>query len=258
MSWLEVTVNIIQGLFFIIIAYLAVLTYRSARKTILQPIRTEVFKEQLSIINELGQHFIGKDEIMLRGDLDFENLIIANSLDMMDSYAHAVLGIEIDAEKRPYSHDKCPISLISVEDLRAYGAYTTEERKLDGDKLEEPSTIDWSKYKVIEIHLTNKHCEAMEKLRMVIRNPLLPKECKEILTKYLDIIQDNITLIKIVLTKAAKKMPKEYPDRDKMSIASLSWIENLYAAEFKGLETTALELEGVLRQYLGTDNLLSR
>jgi hypothetical protein len=45
-AWFGAGVNVVQSIFLLGTLVLAVLTYRQARKTILQPLRTEVFKER--------------------------------------------------------------------------------------------------------------------------------------------------------------------------------------------------------------------
>ncbi|HZN99519.1 MAG TPA: hypothetical protein VFB61_17480, partial [Gemmatimonadales bacterium] len=54
------------------------LTYRQARRTVLQPLRTEIFKKQLDGMTQVLQLFIGKAEHQLLDDFAFDELYSAN------------------------------------------------------------------------------------------------------------------------------------------------------------------------------------
>jgi len=88
---LDFATNVLQAVFFVTVAIVAILTYLQAKRTWFQPIRTEVFKEQLRAIDELASHFIGKSETELRDELDFDALISINSCKLIDDYASLFL-----------------------------------------------------------------------------------------------------------------------------------------------------------------------
>ena len=52
----------IQAMFFIVVGTVTVLTYLKAKRTLLQPIRTEIFKEQIKTFAELLGFFILKGD----------------------------------------------------------------------------------------------------------------------------------------------------------------------------------------------------
>ena len=88
MIWLDITNKILQGAFFITLGIISVLTYLGAKHTFFQPIRAEIFKQQLKVIDKMGSYFVGKIEPDLRSDLDFYNIITVNSIKIMDHYVH--------------------------------------------------------------------------------------------------------------------------------------------------------------------------
>jgi hypothetical protein len=51
--WIGYLKDALQCLFFIVTGVLVVITYLGTRKTLLQPIRTEVFKEQLKVFSRI-------------------------------------------------------------------------------------------------------------------------------------------------------------------------------------------------------------
>ncbi len=257
MNWIDFVSKILQAIFFITIAAVAVLTYLRAKRTLLQPIRTEVFKEQLRIINEVSSHFIGKTESDLRKDLDFGSLISINAIKMMDEYISLFFDKKFDLKERPYSDKNCPSS-IATEDALTKADFHLWPESPNSDKTPDARTkaAIWSNYKFQITSLTKTHCVNYEKLQKLTRSPLLPTECAKLVDGYLRIVFLNVILILEVLTAVSKELPEKYPNEETLKKASLSWIHNRYNEEFKDLEPLAREIETFLRTYLGTDSLI--
>jgi hypothetical protein len=109
MNYLDLVKDITQIVFWAVAATVAVLTYRQARRTILQPIRTEVFKLQLQAMSEIMGLFLGKDELSLRSELAFQTLFDVNVCDLCDAYAANFFDVKFDRENRPYNSRDCPM-----------------------------------------------------------------------------------------------------------------------------------------------------
>ena len=62
LNHLDDIVKIIEALFYVSTGTVAVLTFLSARKTILQPMKTEVFKNQVEVFTSIMKLFNGKTE----------------------------------------------------------------------------------------------------------------------------------------------------------------------------------------------------
>ena len=258
MDWLDLTAKILQSAFFATVAGVAVLTYLQARRTWFQPMRTEVFKQQLRAIDELSSHFIGKSESELRDELDFNALISANTYLLMDSYASLFFDIKFDINKRPYNKKNCPISIVSEEFLElADEPYIKEPTKANKTPDSRTKAAIWSNYKFPEICLTRIHSDNFRNLEKLSRSPLIPKQCQTLVATYLNIAHKNIMLIGDILTEVSKELPEKYPDEDALKQATVSWIHNRYNTKFKQLEPLAGEIEAFIRKYLGTDSLLS-
>src|SRR5438128_11734785 len=58
--------DVLNAAFFLVVGIITILTYRQAKKTILQPLKTEIFKQQIQLFTDLLKLFVGKDEIDLR------------------------------------------------------------------------------------------------------------------------------------------------------------------------------------------------
>ena len=73
-DWIDLAQGVTQIAFFFVIAVVTVLTYKRAKKTILQPLRTEIFKKQLDDFSRVIRMFQGKEELTLRRQWDWAAL----------------------------------------------------------------------------------------------------------------------------------------------------------------------------------------
>lgn len=254
----DLITKILQGAFFVTVAIVAILTYLQAKRSWFQPIRTEVFKQQLRAIDELSPHFIGKSESELRDELDFEALISANTYLLMDSYASLFFDMKFATTKRPYNKKNCPTSIVSEEFLAlADEPYLEEPVKESKSPDSRTKAAIWSNYKTPEICLTRIHSDNSRSLEKLSRSSLIPKQCQTLVATYLNTVHKNVMLIGDILTEVSKELPEKYPNEETLKRATVSWIHNRYNSKLEQLEPLAKEIEAFLRQYLGTDKLLS-
>jgi uncharacterized protein YbcI len=107
--------DVVQIGFFIVVAAVTVLTYSKAKRTLLQPIRTEVFKEQIKVFAEILSYFTGKNEVDLATDAAIDELWRANAFSLLDDYGRLFFDLKIDSETRPYSTKLCPMATFTKE-----------------------------------------------------------------------------------------------------------------------------------------------
>ena len=93
-GWLAPTKDIVQTLFYLIVAIVTILTYRRARRTILQPLRNEVFKLQLHEMAALLKITAGRDELDLYDYFGFPMLLDANCQRLLDLYLVSRFGMD--------------------------------------------------------------------------------------------------------------------------------------------------------------------
>ena len=105
-AWFGAGVNVVQSIFLLGTLVLAVLTYRQARKTILQPLRTEVFKEQIKVFGKIQEMFLTKTQLDLWTDLGLIDLVGVNCQAMVDTYARVVLGYQYQWPTRDWENCK--------------------------------------------------------------------------------------------------------------------------------------------------------
>lgn len=259
---LVVVINaIFEIIFFISIGVITFLTYRSAKKTILQPIKTEIFKVQIEVLTNILRFFAGKGEIELRNQFDFDNLIRVNAIQLLDDYAELFFDIEVEYQKQPYSNEHCRVKIVQEEFLELYNSPEMLSMKKKQKDIPSPDprvkAAIWEKHKYSTIHLPNKHSEIVNEYKKILSSPLIPKECVSLLESYLERIDKNVLLINRTLTEVAKELPIKYPSMGTLEKASLAWISNAYMEKFLPLEPIASNIINFIREYWSTDELMS-
>lgn len=258
MIWVDLTVKILQGVFFLTLAVVGVLAYLKAKRTLLQPMHTEVFKQQLRIMNELSSHFIGKGEYHLRRDLDFNSVLRVNFSKLLDDYASVFFNKKFVRDDRPYNLKDCPTSVVRRDALKLADDYLRPEgANLEESRDRRAKADVWSDYKFQEVSLTRAHTIAIEDIERLSRSPLLPEKCGRLVAEYVEAVEENEQLIGKILNEGAKELPGKYPNEETLKRAATGWINNRYLGESKALEPLARGIEAFLREYLGTDTLLS-
>jgi hypothetical protein len=251
--------DIVQTIFFAVIGVITILTYIRARKTLLQPIRTEVFKAQLheftSILSMLG----GKGEIDLRDEWGFSDFFRANCTAMFDAYARTFFDVQIEPDNRPYNRADCPESMMPAESLELADDYVVS----DGSRSPEGGSRDprvraaqWATYKHDKIHLPKVMVQTRERLAKILESPLLPAKCLAELRAYRDTVNANLRLVGKVLTDAAKEMPMKYEGPQTLARASFIWVANRYNSEFKQLKPKADAVVAFIRNYYRVESIM--
>lgn len=262
--WKLITDNIgtvkdsIQIIFFAVIATLGLLTYLKAKKTLLQPIKTEIFKEQVKAFADVLKFFSGKGEVQLREELGFSEFFHANCLAFFDNYAHLFFEIDIDIEKRPYRNELCPITIFREEDLELADDYTIpDSNKVKSKPDPNTKASIWLSKKNIPLRIPRKMTEAQEQIEKFIQSPLLPKKCVELIEDYRGQMRKNMMVINEILLECSQEMPAKYSNLEIMKKASTNWVHTKYIGRFEHLEPKARKLVDFVRKYYLTDELLN-
>ncbi|KON47889.1 hypothetical protein [Mariprofundus ferrooxydans] len=264
MDWLEIVKVSFQIVFWLIISIVTILTYRRARRTILQPIRTEVFKLQLEEMAKVLKIFSGKTEIELRDDYSFEKIFYVNACRMYDDYAEIFFDIKNDPKGRPYNRNECPVSMFSKE-------YAEENLILMDSHLKDDSSIEqnnepidlrvraarWHKYAYGELHIPKEFSDFEKNLNDLLENPLLPLQLVTQIQSYQYLVAENLTMIGKLLEEKAQEMDDKYPTVEKLQQSSYDWIHTLYVERFKTLKPTADQIALYVRSYFKTDELMN-
>ncbi|HDX9512362.1 TPA: hypothetical protein ROY06_005749 [Bacillus cereus] len=262
---IEIIKNICHILFFIVTGIIAILTFIQAKKTVLQPIKTEIFKEQIKELSKILEIFNGKGEYELRKDLDFGNILNINVHKMFDDFATLFYDVEIDRDKRPYA--ECIGAIVTKEKIGKY--VTIADDHLMDETAASKETVSskpdskavhaiWSKYGLPMISITAEHDECVKKIGAFKKNPLIPKPLLNLLIEYEVKISENIKLIDKIIDECAQEMPQKYPNLEKLKNSRSDWIQNKYNSRFNNLEENAESISDYIRDYFKTDELMGK
>ncbi|MFG1963552.1 hypothetical protein [Nonomuraea sp. NPDC049028] len=251
--------GIIQGCFWILTGTLALLTYRHARTTIFQPMRTEVFKRQIDEMTQVLALFVGKGEVELSQDFDIDGVFHANALAMYHRYAKTAFDAEPSEDADlPYSPSNCPRSIVKPEFLKLADEHIISTTK--GATPKPAKSRQWD-YKHAQIHLTKKHIDYIDSVRIRLANPLLPSRLCTSMQSILKIVDESISTIFDAMDWAAPQMPKKYPDFETFNEASYGWVRAEYIRRLRdigSLEQEANAISTFVRDYFATDRLLGK
>jgi hypothetical protein len=269
-DWLSLTVGFFQILFYGVVAIVTLLTYLRARKTWLQPIKTEIFKEQLKEFSRLLKFFGSKFEVELRRDFALDELLSLNIYKVLDDYASLFFDLDIDRDERPYSDLRVLMQLDDSPNQAklvplAKNWFILDEK--DEDEIEVTETEKpilefdekmeiWREYKYSAVILPKEFSEKSDELQKIMSSPLLPKECVSLLEEYLESINGTAAVIADLLTEMAQILPSKYPSLESLKWFSPNWIYSQYVRKIPSLEEKVNKIVNLLRNYYGIDELL--
>lgn len=258
---LDYIVKIIESLFYISTGTVALLTYLSAHKTILQPIKTEVFKRQVEVFTAIMDLFGGKGEVEIRRAFGFDKMLMANIFNLLDNYAKTFFDVRIDPNKRPYNKEDCPASMITAEYAKRYLISPTfsPEKESDNEEETQPTVTKkefWNDYIYGEICQPTSTVKTLKQLDEIMKSPFLTGESIQLLSMIKRTVEKNILRIGEVLTTVAKELPKMCPDISSLKEMPLAAIENEYNKVFISIEPYCKELTDYLRRYFKVESIM--
>lgn len=206
LSWLKDLFTII---FVFAATVVAILTYRRAKATVLQPIRNEVIKRQSQILSELLS-FLSEYDDSIEDGLDYVGLAVSNTVLSLKE-----LGFIFKEDEKINKNLKdniqgwipCGESKV-LKDVKIVGIF--DDKKKDKEDLKNigKERYDNAKKGITEIdkiHLTTKHNEFMKRWSHFSDSPFLPLNIKNVLKKISQEITINLTEnLKNVLEKFMK------------------------------------------------------
>jgi len=211
--------DVVQIAFFVVIAAVTVLTYFHAKRTILQPIRTEVFKQQLKLMSDILDFLTSDYDGEINDAFPTDQMVEINTLQMFDDYAETVLKIEVNRDERPYSPHQCRHGVIANQDMSVIVAGYHKPEPTDN----ESALLSWWEYRYEIVPIPDDLNAAVERLRGFARSPFAPKKLIELLLTLDRELTNRAIRLAEVLTECAKEMPEAYPTPEEFR-ASLSFL----------------------------------
>lgn len=253
----EVARGLVQIAFFVVVGAVTVLTYLRAKKTLLQPIRAEIFKRQLDGLGEILRWFEGKSEIELREDASLDELIKANTYLLFDTYAELFFDLKIDEEDRPYSRTRCPASVVSLDILDSADDRVSQEVSSDLQTADSRTRAAiWSKHEIHEIRLPKGYFDYREGTRRLGDSPLLPHDLADLIRQYEAALDESLERIGKSLKEVADELPEAYPNADTMKRAQMSWAYNRLNRGLVDLRPKAAQITEYVRDYFKIETLM--
>lgn len=255
--WTVDLLGVVQIAFWITLAVIAVLTFLQARRTLLQPLRTEVYKLQIAAIKDLLAILVGKDEVSLTRHFDLDGILKANAVRLLDDYARAELGAPVEnAENRPYSRKFCPgglIELPSDEIVELVGFKSAEKSKSDSGKPE----ADWKEHRVTMLHLTHRYYEATGELQTFLADPLIPVALAERIQNLLDGVHKDVSAMFSVLNESSLALPALFPSTESLKSVQMGGFQNDWNRQRPSLQPLSEEIITFTRHYFQSDGFMS-
>lgn len=244
MSLLESTGTVIQIAFWVLVGTLSLLTYLHARRTFFQPLKTEVFKLQLTALTRISESLHGKGEWELILYFDLNEIVRINSWRFLDQYAfrnlHAVSDLSEEL-KRLWEQDE----KMSTNFCPTWRVDESQQKNLSDDS----KPFD----RLAGISVSEKHLEAIRKLESLNADPLIPDEIRMAVEHLIRTATQNVKHIGEAFNPLAPGMAKKYPSVEALNSAEIAGMHNRWNDGRDLLEPAAQAVLEKIRAYYQPD-----
>jgi len=215
--WSALLTSFCQVAFYITIGSITLLTYRKARQGLFQPMRTEVFKQQLELFSRITRLFAAKTWHDIHDDCGLKASADAAAAELLYDYAHICLGTELNTVSRPFSdRASFPAAIMGEDRLRNLSPVRRKDEPIPATK--------WADYKGPVVPLSREYLEFQSQIHALIESPLLPQRAVQLLSDYLGIVEQHIGGLVKGAGEFTKKLSEYYPDIAAVSEADISWL----------------------------------
>jgi hypothetical protein len=220
-AWFGAGVNVVQSIFLLGTLVLAILTYRQARKTILQPLRTEVFKEQIKVFGKIQEMLLSKTQLDLWTEFGLIDLVGVNCQAMVDTYARVVLGYQYQWPTRDWESCKRKSNSFNILELatahpKVRALLLSRSTYLpDYDPIIQPINGDkfagWKNYNHPVIFYHDSFVDAQKRLNGLAASPVLPNDCQKRIQAILDYMDKFPGEIRSKIVDLSETLPGKVP-----------------------------------------------
>ncbi|MCC5649902.1 hypothetical protein LC609_08630 [Nostoc sp. XA013] len=262
----KISNQFLQDIFFIVGIVITIFTYINAKRTILQPIKTEVFKLQVTKFSSVLDIFDKQGYMEI--EKCFEKILFINACSLCDDYAELFLNIEFNRKTRPYNTEqieKIMWNIYSMEGMEQYQQFRgrfndlvaiKKNIKINNLKEELIYTNNlkfWMNYNYKELKITSEYTELRKRIINVKSSPLLPKELLILLEEFIESMNKNLNLVFEILNQYIKQLPNDYLIQEiiaeRSNIFMIFKIKYKKELEFKSLELIANKIVQYIRNY---------
>lgn len=258
--YLPIAKDLVNILFWIIASVVAILTYYNAKKTIFSPIKTEVFKIQLVLLNNVLEVFQNKHEIDYINSISYDEILYCNCLHMIESYGKFFFK-ENCPEINNYPKEKIAHIRYTQEAankyLRHVGHIKEDLMSKHSEQIDhaQPDTI-WNDYKHDILIIPNNHEEYMQKINQFINSPIMPDKIRKEIILFHNAAEENVLLIGEVISNYYKEMPKLYKTPHDLINFQDGVINRVFYSKIIPLEPIAEKILNEVKNYLLVENIM--
>ena len=255
-GWIK---DILWILFTLVATLIAVLTYRRARYTLLQPLRTEVVKRQTDVLVDLLD-FVSSEKGEFYFELDYMGIVACNAFDLLSTYEFELTDDKVEKAVKEniggfmLLGDSGPTKTFKVHRSPFHSELFDDDKEFENYKQELTKKIEKGVVEMEKLYLTKTHQKTIQKLKQFIANPFTPTEIIRLLETLLADINLNLSsymiveLKKFILQAVELKSNKENP----LSI-SYQAIYNSFIYKSKSHTPIMKALSKEVREYLLID-----
>ncbi len=257
-SWIK---DALWVVFTLIATIIAILTYRRARYTLLQPLRSEVVKRQTELLVELLEYISGPKNNIYFG-IDYMGMIACNSYKLLelcdfvlvDENIGKTVAENIGGFMFLKTHGEINSFCIPTDPFETNNEDISQRQLAYRKSVKEQIRSQGSIAELEGLYLTKKHAETLAELERFRDNPFMPKSIQNLLNQLLEDIQKNIRgplfkeLEKFIVRVDSMESDKEHPVN-----ITYQAIYNDFLRHSKSHTKTINEITNSVREYLLVD-----
>lgn len=252
-------------IFFIVVATITILSYKQARKTLFSPIRTEVFKLQIKIFEEVLAIFQNKNESDFLKACDFDRICKLNAYQMVDAYVQTFFSteLEVDKVKQKEMYGVLTRGMISAKHAEKYlrplnEGSSEDESDFDAEKITSPALLlsKWRKYEHSMIGFTDVLSEFQAEVTRLSISPILPVKIRSLVNEFNGLVTGNLMVIGETITEYSQKMPEVASRASDMGKFNVALVSNSFNSKRSQLEPKAREILDSINDYLKVEEIM--
>lgn len=237
---------------------ICVLTYRRARATILQPIRSEVIKKQSELLTRFLQ-FLKENNYSFENGIDYVKMVQINALCTLRDYGFIFKDQEdllSKLNKEIAGWIPCGNSNV-LNDVEIIGVFKsdTEECKSNNLGKEKYENLKCRKIDIDKIYQSNTLVDFIKKLSDFSNDPFMPRSIQKTLSELSNAINYNLTkVLKSEIEKFMLAFSEEYFKKGSAPKFDPVGVYNEFNHERIHHRTTVVKLRNEIRKYLLIDD----
>ncbi len=253
-SWIK---DIITIIFVSTATIIAILTYKRAKATILQPLRSETIKKQSALFSEILEFLSNNKNEVDRG-LDYMGVTMASTYKLLDE-----LGFKFSNHpdiNKTFQKEITGFLYVGeseiIRDVTVLQTFSSKKAKLKEDigKIKYKEYKE-GKYDIDKIFLTKKHSAFTNRLSELVDNPFLPESIQNVLKELQRDIRENLSIrLRNTLSEFLEDFRKKYETQKKILKIEFRGVYNEFNHKKINHKERLEKINSVIRSFLLIDS----